>query len=192
MLPARPIALLDEHLRVTYSPSTISERWEAIAPSIPALIRRCIPVARSVLRWSEEAQDIAHDCLCRIVMSNSYWKLGDDIGRLIIVATKHQSISLARRRSRGCDLVTETGELPEPSSVEPFDGRVLLPSLASVLTAVHLTPCEMQAVLLVYQGYDFKQIGTMLKIEPESAKKRFYRAFKKLRDWAEAAEQGLV
>ena len=87
------------------------------------------------------------------------------------------------RKKRPCitDIALENLDLSVPGPEKHFESQS---SLKMINQAINRLPAKSRAIIILrlYQGLNYQEIGEILKIKPETAKMRYYRARLKLQD----------
>jgi RNA polymerase sigma factor (sigma-70 family) len=144
-----------------------------------------VAYARSLLRDSNEADDIVQDCYCRLLAKAQVYNLPRDGLQLLLRAITNASINARVRRKPLLRLVRTDERGEETGSEDPPDRSAVAPELnlmhqelrdavaAGLLT---LPPQQRAALELKSIGHTQQEIGDILGITPVNAGVLVYRA----------------
>ncbi len=145
---------------------------------------RAIAYARSLLRNTEQAEDIVQECFCRLLRKKEEYDLPTDGLKLLFAAVTNASINLKTRRKPMVSL-SENQKQGEGFAIDPIDMREADPK--DRVAAVELSDAIgealgkltlMQRAALQLKSSDFKQheIAEILRISPSAAGVLIHRA----------------
>jgi RNA polymerase sigma-70 factor (ECF subfamily) len=141
-----------------------------------ATLPRAVAYAGSLLRDPASADDVVHDCYCRILRKADVYDIPRDGTRILYRAITNACINLARAR-RFVSLDGLGGAVVDRRSADPADelaGRELADGLAEALA--RLTLPQRAALELKSLGHSLGEIAEALETTPNNAGVLVHRA----------------
>ena len=152
---------------------------------------RAMAYARSLLRSPEEAEDIVHDCYCRLIARRDVYDLPRDGLKLLLTAISNACINQRTRRrpmfrlSFGSSAEDERqDDPPDPRSVPP-DQRLEYTELSEAVAAglQQLPPQQRAALELKALGHSQQEIAEILDTTPTNVGVLVHRGRQRLAEW---------
>lgn len=149
---------------------TILERW------VSGVIPKAVAYARSLLRSPQDAEDVIHDVICRL-LSHPEYDLETDGEKLLFRGITNACINRWKRRRKilSLDFRMEDSDamvntLPAEATPDPLEAAMNREMFQTVKRALaELPPTQRAALELKSFGHPLKAIAEMLEITPSNA-----------------------
>jgi RNA polymerase sigma-70 factor, ECF subfamily len=141
-----------------------------------ATLPRAVAYAASLLSDPASADDVVHDCYCRILRKADVYDVPRDGTKILYRAITNACINLARAR-RFVSLDSLDGALVDRRSIDPADalvGQELADGVAAALA--RLTLPQRAALELKSLGHSLHEIAEALETTPNNAGVLVHRA----------------
>ena len=147
----------------------------AVEAWVLATLPRAVAFARSLLRDPAAAEDVAHDCYCRILAKADVYDIPADGTKILFRAITNACIDRTGRdrKHHTLDADPETDGVPEPADVRvpsPPDAATRR-ELEAALDAglAQLPPAQRAAVELKALGYSLQEIADAVGVTANHA-----------------------
>ncbi len=148
------------------------------------VIRPALAYALSLVNNREDAEDVVHDCVMRLLAKADEYDLPRDGRKLLYRSITNASINLTRRRPRQVRLVSESAPggvlestLPDRRASDPSATSIQQELEAAVAEALGELPLLQRAAMQFRSlGYSMTEIAEMLEISPGHARVILHRA----------------
>jgi RNA polymerase sigma-70 factor, ECF subfamily len=142
-----------------------------------ATLPRAVAFAGSLLRDPAAADDVVHDCYCRILRKADVYDVPRDGTKILYRAITNACINLARARRFVSLDALDDGGVTDRRSIDPADtliARELADGLAEALD--RLTLPQRAALELKSLGHSLREIADALETTPNNAGVLVHRA----------------
>lgn len=148
------------------------------------VIRPALAYALSLVHNREDAEDVVHDCVLRLLAKADEYDLPRDGRKLLFRSITNASINLLRRHPRPLRLTTEDqagglieGTLPDRHASDPQANSIRNELEEAVSAALAELPLPQRAAMEFRgMGYSLTEVAEMLEISPGHARVILHRA----------------
>ncbi len=153
-----------------------------IATWVNDVLPKAVAYARTLIRDSHAAEDIVHDCVCRLLARQDRYDLVNDGFKLLLRSISNATIDRARRLEPWSLDYTES---EDQSSIEPWDRRAYEPIDIAISNELNLSvekallrlPLKQRAALeLKSLGFRLSEVAESLDVSESNAGVLLHRA----------------
>jgi RNA polymerase sigma factor (sigma-70 family) len=170
-------ALADEHLMAAVRSRLDEPAFEELARRHAG---RAMNTARCMLGSAEAAEDAVQECLLRLVRARRTYRPGKPFGPWFHTLLRNACRDELRRRARQQQPLPA---VPESGTAEPHAELETAATARSATQALDRLPDADRRILMmrIHGELGFEEIGRVLGLSTECARKRAYRALERLR-----------
>ncbi len=155
---------------------------EEIVTWVNAVLPKAVVYARSLIRDTHTAEDIVHDCICRLLDRKNHYDLVNDGFKLLLRSISNAAIDRVRRTEPwSLDSMESDSngsiEQVDRRAIEPIDIVICKELNSSVERAMHILPLKQRAALeLKALGLQLSDIAESLEVSESNAGVLLHRA----------------